>query len=61
LRQLLCERQEAGLPCPIVCRVTHEYADPPHARARLLRTRRKRPRCRRAAAKQDDEIAPSYA
>jgi hypothetical protein len=41
LRQLLCERQEAGL-------LTHEYADASHSLA-LLRARRERPRRRRAA------------
>jgi hypothetical protein len=35
-----------------------EQAD--HRHRRLLRTRHERPRGRRAAAKQDDEIAPSY-
>src|SRR5215467_7372798 len=54
MRQLLCERQEAGLPCWIVRRETHEYADPPHTPA-LLRARHERPR--RRAAEQQDELA----
>jgi hypothetical protein len=39
-------------------RSTREHADAPHLL--LLRARRKRPGSRRTAAKQDDEIAPSY-
>jgi hypothetical protein len=42
LRQSLCERQEAGLPCRIVRRITHEHSYAPHALA-LLRARRERP------------------
>jgi hypothetical protein len=37
----------------------HQHTDPPHPIG-LLRPRRERRRRYRAAAKQDDEIAPSY-
>src|SRR5262245_7926135 len=56
--QPLRERRHPGCRFGIVCGQIHEYADAPHPLA-LLRTRRKRPRSRRAA-EQDDEIAPSY-
>jgi hypothetical protein len=59
LRQRLSERQKAGLSRRIVRGCVHEHADAPHSLA-LLRARRERPRGGRAAAKQDDEIAPSY-
>jgi hypothetical protein len=36
------------------------FEEPDHRHRRLLRARRKRPSRYRAAAKQDDEIAPSY-
>jgi hypothetical protein len=58
LRQRLCERQYAPLRCRIIRRETHEQADAPHALA-LLRTRRERPRGRRAA-EQRDEGAPCH-
>src|SRR5262249_34545339 len=58
LCQRLCERQEAGLSCRIVCRETHEYANAPHALA-LLRARRERPSGNRTA-KQRDELAPPH-
>jgi hypothetical protein len=57
LRQSLCERQEAGLPCRIVRRITHEHADAPYSLG-LLRTRRKRPRNRCAAEQRDEVAAP---
>src|SRR5262249_21507078 len=53
LRQRLCERQEAGLSCRIVCSHVHEHADAPHAVA-LLRAYRERPGDRRAAEKRDE-------
>jgi hypothetical protein len=42
-----------------VSRLHTDKADTQHLRL-LLRARRERPTSRRAAAKQDDEIAPSY-
>src|SRR5262249_38749351 len=49
--------QHAPLRYQIVRRETHEYADAPHPL--LLRARRERPRCRRAA-EQRDERAPLH-
>src|SRR5262249_52735782 len=57
LRQRLCDRQHAPLRYQIVRRETHEYADAPHPL--LLRARRERPRCRRAA-EQRYELAPAH-
>src|SRR6516164_9380253 len=56
LAQALVERGEARRIC--VGRQPAEIAD--DRRGRPLRARRKRPSRRRTAAKQDDEIAPSY-
>ena len=64
LLETLRKRCEAGLRFRIICRKPHQHADPPHALT-LLRTRGQRPlrrkpaRCRAAAA-QDDELAPSH-
>jgi hypothetical protein len=58
LLQALLERREPRLPFRIVRGDTHEYSDAPHALA-LLRARRERP-CRRCAAEERDELAPSY-
>ena len=55
--QSLQERREAGLRFRIVRGDAHQHADAPHPLA-LLRTRRERPR-RRRAAEQRDELAPS--
>src|SRR5262245_46658578 len=52
------EHPDAGLCFWIVLQQRHQHPDPAHALA-LLRTRRKRPRCRRAA-KQRDELAPPH-
>jgi hypothetical protein len=52
------ERRDAGLTFRIVGRQGQQHADPPHPVA-LLRPRRERP-CRRRAAEQDDDIAPSH-
>src|SRR5262249_36363031 len=54
--QALPEREQTV--CERDSRSTAE--EPDHRHRRLLRTRREWPRGRRAAAKQDDEIAPSY-
>src|SRR6266853_251971 len=55
LRQRLCERQEAGLPCRIVRSYVHEHADASHALG-LLRTRREWPSgC--GTTEQCDELA----
>jgi hypothetical protein len=54
----LVERRKSVLAFRIVRSPVHEHADAPHPLA-LLRAGREGP-CRRAAAKQDDEIAPSY-
>src|SRR6516225_8482317 len=58
LLQPLQERPEAGLPYRIVCGCGHEHPDAPHAIG-LLRPRRERPRCYRAA-EQRDELAPRH-
>jgi hypothetical protein len=57
--QPLQEGAEPRLVMRIVRRCGEEHADAAHTLA-LLRARRERPGGRRAAAKQDDEIAPSY-
>src|SRR6516225_10046958 len=59
LFQPLPECRKASLAFRIVLGERDEHADAPHPLA-LLRARRERPRHCRAAAKQDDEIAPSY-
>ena len=46
--QALAKCRYAGLHIGVVLRKRYEYADAPHTLARLLRTRRQRPR-RRAA------------
>jgi hypothetical protein len=56
LLQPLEERRIACLCYCIICRERHEHADAPHALA-LLRLRRERPCCRRAA-EQRDELPP---
>ena len=53
--QPLYKRRNAGLSFRIVCGQVHKHADAPHPLA-LLRTRRERPRSRRAT-KQCDELA----
>src|SRR5262245_59363553 len=58
LAERLCERGEPGLPLGIVRGDIREHADAPHSVA-LLRTRRERPR-RRRAAEQRDELAPIH-
>jgi hypothetical protein len=58
VRKRLHERGEAKLPHGIVFVARHEPADAPDAVA-LLRVRRERPRRRRAAAEERDELAPS--
>jgi hypothetical protein len=60
LLQLLHERRDAGLAFRIVRGQVHEHPDAAHPLG-LLRAGRERPSRCRAAAKQDDEIAPSYA
>src|SRR5262249_23479095 len=55
--QPLAQGRNASLSVCIV-RSQHYYGEAPHTLG-LLRARRERPR-RGAAAKQDDEIAPSY-
>src|SRR5262249_12778678 len=57
-RQLLHDRGELSLALPIALARRQEHADAAHA-LWLLRSRRKRPRCRRAA-KQRDELAPPH-
>src|SRR5262249_53259172 len=52
LPQSIDNKREAGSGCA--------SEKPDHWHRRLLRPRRERPRRYRAAAKQDDEIAPSY-
>jgi len=47
---------EIAVPFRIIRRQMHENADPPHL-VRLLRARRERPSCCRAA-EQRDELAP---
>jgi len=59
LLQLLLECREAYLVVLIVHGCAREHADAPHPLG-LLRPRRQRPCGHSAAAKQDDEIAPSY-
>jgi hypothetical protein len=44
----LAERRDAGLCFWVALGKRHQYADPPHP-FRLLRPRRERPGCRRAA------------
>ena len=58
LLQPLQERRVASLPFRIVRGQIHEYTDAPHSLG-LLRPRRERPRCRRAA-EQRDELAPPH-
>jgi hypothetical protein len=55
----LQKRRVADLVFRVVRHSRHEHTDAPHPLA-LLRARRQRPRHCRAAAKQDDEIAPLY-
>src|SRR5262249_47501124 len=56
--QPLQECREASLALRIVCRQAHEHADAPHALP-LLRARRGRPSCSRAAEERD-ELAPLH-
>src|SRR3984893_2620490 len=57
LPQAIQKHCQTGLPCRAVGHA-NEHADAPHVLAGLLRARRERP-CRRRAAEQRDEIAPS--
>src|SRR5262245_27723500 len=52
------ECRNVALPLPIILGETHQNANP-QAAPRLLRPRRDRPRCRRAA-EQRDELASSH-
>jgi hypothetical protein len=56
LRKSLHEPGELGRCDRIVLSKLHQHSDAPHSAA-LLRPRRERPRCRRAA-EQRDEVAP---
>jgi hypothetical protein len=56
LLQGLCERREAGLSFRVFRGPIREHADAPHLLA-LLRTRRERPRRRRAAEQRDERAA----
>src|SRR5262249_35679558 len=58
LRKRTPESCEPRLRSPIALRIGHQHADQPHP-VRLLRTRRKRPRNRRAAEHRD-ERAPFH-
>jgi hypothetical protein len=58
LPQLLQQRRNASLRYRTILILRHEHADTSHALV-LLRTRRERPRGRRAADKRD-EFAPSH-
>jgi hypothetical protein len=58
LLESLTEYGDEGLSFPVALGISHERADPPHP-ARLLRARRKRPGCGRAAG-EIDEIAASH-
>jgi hypothetical protein len=51
------ERRDIGLSFPVALSIPHQHANAPHPLA-LLRARRERPRCGRAA-EQRDELASS--
>src|SRR5262249_35736869 len=57
LLQALRESGEPGLTFRIIGGEIHEHADAPH-RLALLRARRERPRCRRAAEQRDEGAPP---
>jgi hypothetical protein len=59
LAESLDKGRHIRLRCGLRRGAVHEHADPPHL-IRLLRARRERPCCRRAAEK-GDEVAPFHA
>src|SRR5262249_15185527 len=59
LLHALNECDQAGLSFRVVGASVHQHADAPHSLARLLCTRRERPRRRRAASERN-ELAPPH-